>query len=156
MLIGTRRARIANIRNAMNIKPIMSPVATTSGTDTRWNCGVPGELNNTSAPMMNDATPGGGQRAVRGRFDIKDEQNEGGDEKDDAEPVNGQHAHAIDASVRQTTPMKPATQPPGLEISISTACTPMAIKQEGNVRIGEEEQELLDETHLSGSSRCPC
>jgi hypothetical protein len=36
-----------------------------------------------------------GQRAVRGRFDIQDEQHERNDEKDDAKPVDRQHAQAI-------------------------------------------------------------
>ena len=30
---------------------------TTKGTETRWNWGVPGELNKTSAPTMKEANP---------------------------------------------------------------------------------------------------
>ena len=40
--------------------------------------------------------PGDGQRAVGGRFDIQDEEDEGHDQEEDAEPVDRQDAQAVD------------------------------------------------------------
>ena len=51
-LTGRLMARNANIRMVKNKAPIVMPVATTNGTDTRTKSGVPGELNNTSAPLV--------------------------------------------------------------------------------------------------------
>src|SRR5688572_32782851 len=105
----------------MNNKPITTPVATTSGTDTRWNCGTPGELNNTSAPMINDATPAVVNAPWVGALMSKMNKINAVSKKMIPNQLTGSTPIPYNASVRQTTPIKPATQPPGLEISISTA-----------------------------------
>ena len=45
--------------------------------------------------------------------------------------------------------MKPATQPPGLEISIRMACTPMVISRKTMLGLVRIEQKLLDEGDAS-------
>ena len=53
-LFCARRAKPMMTANRM---PVRMPTRMTSGSETRWNWGVPGELNSTSAPTINEPMP---------------------------------------------------------------------------------------------------
>src|SRR5512145_1504015 len=108
----------------MNSSPMMKPVATTSGTETRWNCGTPGELNNTSAPTMNDVTPATVSAPCVGALISRMNNTKAVTRKRMPNQLTDNKPMPYSATVTHTTPMKPATQPPGLEISIRIAMVP--------------------------------
>ena len=87
-----------------------------------------------------------GERAVRGRFDIEDEQHERGDQEDDPEPVDGQNAQAIRRE-GETDHADEARHPSARAGDFDQhGLHADGDQQEDNVRVGEQEQELLDES----------
>ena len=110
--------RITTINTAKTSSPRKTPVPTTSGTDTRWNCGVPGELKRTNAPTMNDATPAVVNAPWVGALMSSTNNTKAMMRKMMPNQLTLKTPIPYAASVRHTAPMKPATQPPGLESSI--------------------------------------
>ncbi len=112
----------------------------TSGTDTRWNCGVPGELNKHQRADDKRSHARRGQCAMCGRFDIEDEQHKGDQQEDKPEPVDGQHAHAVDCQ-RQADRADEARNPSARAGDFDQDSLHADGKQkEGDVRVGEHQQ----------------
>src|SRR6185369_15392794 len=102
-----------------------TPKEITNGTETRWNCGTVAELNNTSAPTIKEATPAMVSAPWVGALISRMNSTNAVSRKIIPNQLTGKMPNPYVPSDKQTTPKNPATQPPGLESSISRAVVPI-------------------------------
>jgi hypothetical protein len=97
------------------------PVPITNGTETRKKEGVSGELNKTRAPTIKEVNPATVSAPCVGALTSSINKTKDVAIKANPNQLTGKIPRPYVPSARHTTPMKPAIQPPGLEISMSNA-----------------------------------
>ncbi len=148
--MGERCARSAKVRTVANIKPIAMPTPTTSGTDTRSNCGTPGELNNTSPPIMKEATPAVVSAPCVGALISRMNRTKAVAIKIRPNQLTGRRPKSIDCQGQANHAHESGCPCAGVRQFDLQGKDSEREQDEYDVRVGQNEQDLFDQAHVDG------